>query len=177
MISVQKIFTLTCFCLLLGTGLSNPPLSLAEDYSFDLDEFEKKSFSWGGYAELKLDHNWINRNGAFALLEFYDKPRADLDRLTSTVQLDGNYNKGMVDFNWLLQASAQKDQIDSEQTLDIFSAYASIKPAPAVTFELGKKTFKWGKGYAWTRLVLSIVPKIPTTRKMLLKAILESALT
>ena len=149
MILVQKIFVMTCLSILLVIGLVIPSVSLAEDYSFDLDEFEKKSFSWGGYAELKWDHNWINQDGAFGQLVLYDNPRSDLDRLTSTVQLDGNYNKGVVDFNWLLQASAQKDQIHSRQTLDIFSAYASIKPSPAATFELGKKTFKWGKGYAW----------------------------
>ncbi|MCD6580384.1 MAG: hypothetical protein J7K90_01165 [Desulfuromusa sp.] len=161
MILVQKIFALICLCLFLGTGLSSPSVGLAEDYSFDLDEFEKKSFSWGGYAELKWDHNWINQDGSFGLLELYDNPRSDRDRLTSTVQLDGNYNKGMVDFNWLLQASAQKDQIDSEQILDVFSAYASIKPAPAVTFELGKKTFRWGKGYAWTPVSFIDRPKDP----------------
>ena len=161
MILVQKIFAITYGCLLLGAGLSLPSVSLAEDYSFNLDEFEKKSFSWGGYAELKLDHNWINQDGTFGLLGFYDNPRADLDRLTSTIQLDGNYNKGIVDFNWLLQASAQKDQVDSEQALDVFSAYASIKPAPAVTFELGKKTFKWGKGYAWNPVSFIDRPKDP----------------
>ncbi|MEA3363145.1 MAG: hypothetical protein U9Q61_07760 [Thermodesulfobacteriota bacterium] len=161
MILLQKIFSLLCLCLFLGIGLSSPSVSQAEDYSFNLDEFEKKSFSWGGYADLKWDHNWINRNSAFGLLGFYDIPRSDLDRLTSTVQLDGNYNKGIVDFNWLLQASAQKDQINSEQTLDVFSAYASIKPVPAITFELGKKTFKWGKGYAWNPVGFIDRPKDP----------------
>lgn len=147
--------------LLLWLGLLLPVTSLAEDYSFDLDEFEKKSFSWGGYAELKWNHNWINQSGTFGLLGFHDNPRSDLDRLTSTVQLDGNYNKGIVDFNWLLQASAQKDQVDAEQNLDVFSAYASIKPAPSVTFELGKKTYKWGKGYAWTPVSFIDRPKDP----------------
>ncbi len=149
MIQVKKVFSLAYLSLLLGVWLAAPLVSLAEDYSFNLDEFEKKSFSWGGYAELKWDHSSVNQDGAFALLEFYDNERSDLDRLTSTVHLGGNYNKGMVDFNWLLQADAQKDQIDSEQDLDVFSAYASIKPSPAVTMQLGKKSVKWGKGYAW----------------------------
>jgi len=148
--------------LLLWFGLLLPISGHAEDYSFDLDEFEKKSFSWGGYAEFKWDHNWINQTGTFGLFGFHDNPRTDLDRLTSTIQLDGNYNKGIVDFNWLLQASAQKDQVDAEQNLDIFSAYASIKPAPAVTFEIGKKTYKWGKGYAWNPVSFIDRPKDPS---------------
>ncbi|MCK4502386.1 MAG: hypothetical protein KAU22_05075, partial [Desulfuromonadales bacterium] len=161
MLLVQKIFTLILLGLLFGAGVSIPSVSLADDYSFDLDEFEKKSFTWGGSAEVKWDHNSINKDGAFGLLGFYDNPRTDLDRLLATVQLDGNYNKGIVDFNWLLQASAQQDQVGSEQSLDVFSAYASIKPAPAVTFELGKKTFKWGKGYAWNPVGFIDRPKDP----------------
>ncbi len=161
MILVKKIITLTCLSLILCMAISIPSAVLAEDYSFDLDEFEKKSFTWGGYAELRWDHNSINRDSAFALLGFYGNPRSKLDRLASTLQLDGNYNKGIVDFNWLLQTSAQKTQVDSEQTLDIFSAYASIKPTPAITFELGKKTYKWGKGYAWNPVGFINRPKDP----------------
>ena len=149
MIFARKRLVAVCQFLLLATLLTTPSIGLGQDYSFDLEEFEKKNFVWGGYAELKGDHNWINRDGAFALLAFYDNPRSDLDRLTATVQLGGNINKGIVDFNWLLQGFKQKNQVNSSEELNVFSAYASIKPVPSVIFELGKKTFKWGKGYAW----------------------------
>ena len=133
----------------------------AEDYSFDLDEFEKKALTWGGYTELKAEHQWQDPQSAFGLLGFYDDPRSELDRLTATLQLDGNYHKDNVDFNWLLQAFAADDQIESRHDLNIFSAYASIKPSPMLTFELGKKTFKWGKGYAWNPVAFIDRPKDP----------------
>ncbi|MCD6527711.1 MAG: hypothetical protein J7K75_12045 [Desulfuromonas sp.] len=146
---MRKIIAFTCLATLLWGGLAIPAVSLAEDYSFDLEEFEKKSFEWGGYTELKWDHHWLNTAGAFWRLGFYDNPRAELDRLTATLQLEGSYHKGIVDFHGLLQASTRRDQVGTEDQLDIFSAYASIKPSPSITFELGKKTFKWGTGYAW----------------------------
>ena len=149
MVLMRKILAFTCLAALLGLGLAIPAVSLAESFSFDLEEFEKKSFEWGGYTELKWDHHWLNTTGALGQLVFYDNPRADLDRLTATLQLEGNYHKGIVDFHGLLQASSRRDQVDTEDQLDIFSAYASIKPSPSITFELGKKTFKWGTGYAW----------------------------
>jgi len=31
-----------------------------------------------------------------------------------------------------------------------YEAYLSLKPAPSLTLDAGKKTFKWGKGYLWT---------------------------
>ncbi|SHJ66264.1 hypothetical protein SAMN02745165_02870 [Malonomonas rubra DSM 5091] len=147
--------------LLVCCSLLQSAPGLAEDYSFDLDEFEKKSFTWGGYAELKGEHNGLNRHGAFGLLGLYDTPRSDLDRLTSTIQLNGNLNKAMVDFNWQLQAFTQQDQLESDKELNVFSAYASIKPSPSVTIEVGKKTFKWGKGYAWSPVGFIDRPKDP----------------
>ena len=158
---LNRTIITVCLWIICGLILSAPCTCLAEDYSFNLDEFEKKSFEMGGFAELKWDHARINQDGAFALLAFYTEPRSDLDRLTSTVQLDGNYNKGIVDFNWLLQAFAQKSQVASREDLKIFSAYASIKPSPLVTFELGKKSFRWGKGYAWNPVGFIDRPKDP----------------
>ncbi len=176
MVLTKQLVVAACWFHLVAVGLSAPALCLAEEYSFDLDEFEKKSFEWGGYAELKWDHNRINRVGAFGLLGFYANPRSDLDRLTSTVQLDGNYNKGILDFNWRLQASTRNDQVESEQNLDIFSAYASIKSAPSATFEIGKKTFKWGKGYAWNPVGFIERPKDPNNPEEALEGYVVAAI-
>ena len=121
----------------------------AEDFSFNIDEFEKKSLEWGGYAELKWEHTDVNQNGAFNLLDSYRDSRSSLDRFTSTLQLDGNFNKDMVTFNWTVQGYVQQDQEQWADNADIFEAYASIKPTPLATLDLGKKVFKWGKGYAW----------------------------
>lgn len=123
--------------------------SADEDFSFDLDEFEKKSLEWGGYIELKGEHMDSNEQGAFALLDSYQEPRSTLDRATGTLQLEGNFNKSIVDFNWLIQAYGQQDQIQWADDAVIFEAYASIKPTALATLEIGKKVFKWGKGYAW----------------------------
>ena len=133
----------------------------SDDYSFDLDEFKKKSFEWGGYAELKWDHINVNQDGAFALLNYYQGPRSSLDRFSSILQLEGNLNKGVVDFNWLVQASAQQNQVSWGDSAEIFSAYASIKPTPQATIDLGKKVFKWGKGYAWNPVGFIDRPKDP----------------
>nr|MBF0223411.1 hypothetical protein [Desulfobulbaceae bacterium] len=139
---VLLFYSSICFFLLQGIAWSS-------EYKFDLDEFEKKSFDWGGYAELKWDRIDINQDGALARLNSYQDTRSSLDRISSILQLDGNLNKGIVDFNWLMQASAQQDQTAWGDSVDIFAAYASIKPTPMVTVDLGKKVFKWGKGYAW----------------------------
>lgn len=138
------------FSLVVAVVFVVSPPAGAEEFSFDLDAFEKKSLEWGGYAELKWDHADINQNSAFSLLGSYLEPRSSLDRFSATLLLDGNYNKGVVTFNWTAQAYAQQDQEQWADNADIFEAYASIKPTPLATLDLGKKVFKWGKGYAWS---------------------------
>jgi hypothetical protein len=124
-------------------------LAGGEEFAFDIDEFEKKSLEWGGYLEFKGAHMDLNRNGSYSLLDSPHDRRSTLDRFTGTVQFDGNFNNGIVDFNWLIQAFGRYDQEQWVDDADIFEAYSSIKPTPHATIELGKKVFKWGKGYAW----------------------------
>lgn len=155
-----KSITILWLLVLLLIGLPTG-LHAAEEYSFDLEEFEKKTFAWGGYGELKWDHLEFNQDAAFYYLNSYRDPRSSLDRFTSILQLDGNLDGGAVTFNWRLQATAQQDQLAWADKADVFEAYASYKPRPEVTVELGKKAAKWGKGYAWNPVGFIARPKDP----------------
>ncbi len=134
------------FCLLI---ISPSFLYADEEFSFDLDEFEKKPLEWGGYAELKWEHMDINQGSAFARLNLFEDSISTLDRFTGGLQIDGHYAKGIISFNWLFNASAQQDDLGWSDMADIYEAYVSIKPAPVFTAGVGKKMYRWGKGYAW----------------------------
>ncbi|MCK4837388.1 MAG: hypothetical protein KAS94_01220 [Desulfobulbaceae bacterium] len=132
-----------------------------EEYSFDLEEFENKTFDWGGYAEVKWEHLDFNQDGSLYHLNFYREPRSNLDRLSSILQFEGNFNKDKVAFNWRFQATARQDEIDWDDNFEVFEAFASLKPTPLATIDLGKKVFKWGKGYAWNPVGFIDRPKDP----------------
>ncbi|MEN8142552.1 MAG: hypothetical protein ABFQ82_03020 [Thermodesulfobacteriota bacterium] len=167
----------TAFWLLAFLLIALPLRSdAAEEYSFDLEEFEKKTFDWGGYAELKWDHLELDQDAAFYRLNFYRDPRSSLDRFTSILQLDGNLDGGAVTFNWRLQAMAQQDQLAWADQLDVFEAYASYKPRPEVTVDLGKKAFKWGKGYAWNPVGFIARPKDPNNPEEALEGYIAGGL-
>jgi hypothetical protein len=136
-------------CFLAGFMLATSPCSAQDEFTFDLEEFEKKDLEWGGYAEFKWEHMDINQGSAFSLLNFTDEPRSTFDRYKGTLQIDGSYSYGKTTFNWILQASGQQDDIGWYDTADVFEAYASLKPSPLLTASIGKKSYKWGKGYAW----------------------------
>lgn len=127
-----------------------PAFAYAEqDFSFDLDEFEKKPLEWGGYVEFKWDHIDLHQGSAFSRLNLSDDSRSTLDRITGSLQLDGNYSKGITTFNWLLKTSAQQDELGWQDAADMYEAYVHVKPSPHITTGAGKKSYKWGKGYAW----------------------------
>jgi len=135
---------------LLSLLLFSPALLYADDeLSFELEEFEKKALEMGGYAELKWEHMDINQGSAFARLNLSDQPRSTIDRFCGSLQIDGYYTKEIISFNWLLKASAQQDDLGWADMADVYEAYVSIKPAPIFTAGVGKKSYRWGKGYAW----------------------------
>ena len=62
----------------------------AEDYSFDVSQYEKKPFELNGYAELKAEDFALNRGGALYKLNYFGGPqRESLDRMTETLELAG----------------------------------------------------------------------------------------
>ncbi len=125
------------------------PCRSEDEFSFDIQEVRKKNFEWGGYGELKWVHMDANQDSAFKVFIPEGDRRASLDRLSGTLQLDGNYSYAKANFHWLMQAAGQQDNIGWTDTADIFEAYGSIKPSPHGIAALGKKSYKWGKGYAW----------------------------
>jgi len=137
------------------------PVPAAEEFSFDAAAFEKKSLEWGGYAEVKGEHLGINEDGALARLNLYRDPRSTIDRLGTTLQLDGSYTRGITSFNWVMQAAASQDDLAWSDKADLYEGSLSLKAAPGATFDLGKKVFKWGKGYAWNPVGYISRPKDP----------------
>lgn len=151
--------TLVALCLILV--LADIEALAADEYNFDVEAFEAKPFEWGGYAEIKFEHIDLNSESAFYNLNFYNDPRSTIDRFTGTLQLDLGYKKGIAAFNGLLHAEAMQDYLGWTDTVDIYEANLSLKPQPFVTADLGKKTFRWGTGYAWNPVGFIDRPKDP----------------
>ena len=61
----------------------------------------------------------------------------------------------------MLRAEAGRDDVGWSDTADVYEANLSLKPSPFVTVDLGKKVFKWGKGYAWNPVGFIDRPKDP----------------
>ncbi|MCX7173676.1 MAG: hypothetical protein NT159_07100 [Proteobacteria bacterium] len=134
----------------------------AEEFSFDATEFEKKPLEFGGYLEFKPDRSWLNRDGAFNKLNFYNRATPDmLDRTTGTLKLNSKYTQGIASINLRADLEARRDNLSSDRTNRFDEAYVSLKPDPGFTLDAGKLALKWGKGYAWSPVGFVERPKDP----------------
>ena len=143
--------------------LSIPAIAVAGDeYNFDdLEEFEKKDFEWGGYAELKYDHLNLNRDSLLYRLVDSNDEQLSTDHLSPTLQLFGSYSRSITKFHWLLEATGTLDENDWDDSADLFEAYITIQPSSNFTIDVGKKVFRWGTGYAWNPVGFVQRPKNP----------------
>ncbi len=151
------------FCLLVAGLLFFLPGNVLadDDFTFELGEIEKKPLQWGGYVELKFEHLDINQDGVLSILNFPNEQPATIDRFSPSIQIDGSYVKGVSSFNWLLKAGGLQDNYGWIDYADIYEAYGRIKPNKNSTIDLGKKAYKWGKGYAWNPVGFINRPKDP----------------
>ena len=151
------------FCLFVaGLLFFLPNIGHADDdFTFELEEIEKKPLEWGGYVELKFEHLDINKDGALTTLNFSEEPPTTIDRFAPSLQIDGSYVKGITSINWLLKAGGFQDNFGWTDFADIYEAYGRVKPNENITVDLGKKAYKWGKGYAWNPVGFINRPKDP----------------
>jgi len=153
--------------ILLSLFVLFPQFVLAqEEYSFDLSEIEKgaekEPFSIGGYLEFRPTFLWLDDDASFYKLKFHDRSRrSTLDEYDFRLLLDANCEKGMAGFFLRTIADIKESDLEFDVDTRILEGYASLKPSPVFSLDLGKKTFNWGKGYAWNPVAFVDRPQNP----------------
>lgn len=137
---------LLCTCL----SLWLPAAAAQESYSFDVSQFEKKPFEFNGYAEIKGEQFTFDRDAALYQLNYFDQPPRDgFDRGTGSLQLEGLYRHGIATAHVLAFGTYAHDYTGNDRDTRFYEASVSVQPNAHATYDLGKKTLSWGKGYAF----------------------------
>jgi hypothetical protein len=122
----------------------------AEEFTFDAAQFEAKPFELRGYAEIEPSYAESNEDGALYQLEFFDeKPRASIFRLPAVLELEGRYRKGITTFSFRSHTTKTWDYTDDSGETVLFEGLLNLQPDPGLSFDIGKKAYRWGTGYAW----------------------------
>jgi hypothetical protein len=137
-------------------------LQAEEKYFFDASEIEKKSYHVGGYAEARPVLFLPDKNAALYKLNYYNHPAGKtMEEYNLRLQLEGSYEKDIYRF-YAKTNTDYKNAYSGESERSVFyEAYGSLKPSPSLKLDVGKKTLKWGKGYAWNPVAFLDRPKDP----------------
>lgn len=134
-----------------------------ENYTFDLSEIEKKPYSSAGYVEARPVFYSLDTDAALYKLRFYDDAkRQALAEVNGRMRLEGSYEKSIFRVFARLNTDLQyNDHTHGSERTTFYEAYASAKPLTSFKIDVGKKTLKWGKGYAWNPVAFADRPKDP----------------
>jgi len=140
-----------------------PLLAVAEEsYTFDPAETEKKSYHVGGYVEFKPILYGLNRDSAFYKVRFFNDPRGqNLLETNGRIQLEGSYEKNVFRIYAKTNTDLKSSYSGESERSTFYEFYGSVKPSSNLKFDVGKKTMKWGKGYAWNPVAFVDRPKDP----------------
>jgi len=140
-----------------------PALAGAEEtYTFDPSETEKKPYHIGGYVEFKPVLLGLDRDAAFYKLRFFNDPQGrNLLEANGRIQLEGSFERNIFRIYAKTNTDLKAAYSGESERSTFYEAYVSAKPLSNLKLDVGKKTMKWGKGYAWNPAAFVDRPKDP----------------
>jgi hypothetical protein len=161
----------TLFSALFLLSLFVGAAQAAEEYTFSLSEIEKKPYHVGGYLEFRPVLFGVDKNASLSKLNLFDKNVGNtILEYNGRLWIDANIQKGIAGFYLQLNTDYQQsDVVPATFETKPYQAYLSLKPSSSLTMDTGKKTSKWGKGYAWNPAAFVDRPKDPDDPELALE--------
>lgn len=132
------------FCVLAGTA------GHAQEFTFDVAEFEKKPYHLGGYGELRPVLFGLDRDATLHRLRFYDRKEGQTTaEYNGRLQIEGSLEQGIGRALVRLNSDYNKSYAGESFKTSVYDGYLTLKPSSSLTLEAGKKSLRWGTGYAW----------------------------
>ena len=146
------------FTLLLTIFISSE--SFAEEYKFEVSEIEKKPYFMGGYLEFRPDLFVLDKDAALYKLNFFNRNEGNtIEHYNGRLWIEGSYEKGIIGLFLKTNLGLGYSYQGWDDETRIYEGYLSLKPSSSLTIDLGKRTFLWGKGYAWNPVAFVDRPK------------------
>lgn len=134
----------------------------AEEFSFDEAELDKKWYHLGGYIEARPGVNLLDRDAALTKQRYYgrhlDNPLVDFN---GKLLLEGSLEKDWAKLFVQPSIDYTNTRLDDDLKLTWYESYLQAKPNESFKTLAGKKSLKWGKGYAWNPVAFLDRPKNP----------------
>jgi hypothetical protein len=147
---------------LAGACLAGAALAQGEEkFSFDAAQFEKKPYELGGFLQASGERQRLDHGSALFPLQFPGVTDRYNDRGIAAAELSGAFRRDALRAQFLAHAEHVNDLRGSTSEAKFYEAYLAWQASPNVNWEGGKKTQRWGKGYAWSPVAFLERPKDP----------------
>ena len=149
--------------LVIGVFFIAPSLSAEDEYSFDLDEFTKKTWEWKGEVQALLSSKNLNQESAPYLVKFPEKDKTVINdaelRLIFDSRWDWEWSRlYLVGEAFSKQSSLEDSDVDGGFLREGYWQFSLYDPN---ALDIGKRLLRWGKGYAFNPVALMERKKNP----------------
>lgn len=152
--------------LWLAACLAAAPAGAAEQFSFDVGQYQKKSYELGGYLQGGAEHIEIDSDAALSAAGFPGGPPDSFRRWRGVVALSGLYRWDTASLHGLLHAEAVDEPAGYRDHTRFYELYLQAQPAERWNLTAGKRAVRWGKGYAFNPVGFIERPKDPTAPEL-----------
>jgi hypothetical protein len=133
-----------------------------EEYKFEASEIEKKPYHFGGFGEFRPVLNVLDKSAALYKVNFYNQKVGDATKeYNFRLQLEGSYEEGIAQLFMRVNQDVNNTYQGWSSSGTIYEGFLSLKPSDSYHLDVGKRVFKWGKGYAWNPVAFIDRPKDP----------------
>jgi hypothetical protein len=146
--------------VLVATCLAGAALA-QDDFKFDVGQFEKKPYEFGGFLEATLERQRLDPGAALYPLQFPGVTETYNDRARGVAELNGTLRRDALRAYFLAHGEVLDELRGSESEAKFYEAYLAWQASANASLEAGKKTQRWGKGYAWSPVAFLERPKDP----------------
>jgi hypothetical protein len=134
----------------------------AEELDLSIPEAEKQPLELGGLMEMRYINHQLRPDSALYRLKYYNqKPGSYTEEWRPQLELKADYKEGIAQFHLYTHHEYHEFYSGQESFSRVYEGYLSLKPSAGVTLEVGKKSFSWGKGYAFNPAGFVNRPKDP----------------
>ena len=139
-----------CECFVVTLAVADAGFAQDSGLTFDVSEYERKPFEFRGYAELSPEYTDLNQDGALYKLQFFDEEERDsIESLEGILELEGSYRQGIGTFSFRTHSDGAWEYTGIKAEHALYEGLLSLEPERGLVFDFGKKSYRWGTGYAW----------------------------
>jgi hypothetical protein len=164
-------YKIPAFFLIFLLAVSLPAQAEESEYDFDVSEFEKKAYDFGGFAGLTPAAMLADDKAALYRLKYFRQSgRPELvESLELELMLEGSYRAGNGTLKGRLDSFLNYDGQTWDDRVVLQEAFLSVQDSPSLVANVGKKVLKWGKGYAFNPVAFVDRPKDPNDPELALE--------